>query len=98
MFHIITREWERFQTIFLTSLPAEYVTAFSGLTDAQEVRCDLTDRQTDRTTTVTLAAHARQGLITVQTYLALVALFTLLNLATNWGQSSIISAFSHVGL
>ena len=35
-------------TNFLPSLPAEYVTAFSGRTDAPEVRCDLTDTQTDR--------------------------------------------------
>ena len=46
--------------IFGPTLPAEYVTEFSGQTDAPEVRFDLTDRQTDRhPTTVTLAAHAR---------------------------------------
>ena len=37
---------------FRPPLPAEYVTVFSGQTDAPEVRCDLTDRQTHRTTTV----------------------------------------------
>ena len=39
---------------------------FSGQTDAPEVRCDRTDRQTDRQTeqtTVILAAHARRGLM-----------------------------------
>ena len=34
------------QQIFLLSLPAEYVAAFSERTDTPEVRCDLTDRQT----------------------------------------------------
>ena len=38
----------------------------AGRTEAPEVRCDLTDRQTDThthtATTVTLAAHARRGL------------------------------------
>ena len=33
-------------TNFLTFVSAEYVTAFSGRTDAPEVRCDLTDRHT----------------------------------------------------
>ena len=33
--------------IFSPSFPVEYVTAFSGRTDAPQVRCDLTDRQTD---------------------------------------------------
>ena len=32
-------------TNFWPSLPAEYVTAFSGRTDAPEVRCDLTDTE-----------------------------------------------------
>ena len=32
------------------SLPAEYVTAFTGRTDAPEVRCDITDRQTETLT------------------------------------------------
>ena len=56
---------EKTPQIFSPSLPAEYVTAFSGRTDTPEVRCDLTDKQTDRQTeltTVTLAAHAHQGL------------------------------------
>ena len=35
-------------TFFLSLLLAEYVTVFSGRTDAPEVRCDLT--QTDRQT------------------------------------------------
>ena len=54
-------------TNFCPSLPAEYVAAFSRQTEVPKVRCDLTDRQTDRrtdtATTVTLAAHARRGLI-----------------------------------
>ena len=58
---------ERFQRkshyFFLPLLPAEYVTVFSGRTDAPGVRFDLTDTQTDPTT-VTLAVHARRGLIT----------------------------------
>ena len=37
---------EKTPQIFLPSSPAEYVTAFSGRTDAPEVRCDLTDRHT----------------------------------------------------
>ena len=43
------------------------MTSISGQTDAPEVRCGLTDTHTHRqtnTTTVTLAAHARRGLIT----------------------------------
>ena len=51
----------------ILTLPAEYVAAFSRRTEAPEVRYDLTDRQTDghtdTATTVTLAAHARGGLI-----------------------------------
>ena len=38
------------------------MTVFSGRTDTPEVSFDLTDRHT-RTTTVTLAAHVRRGLI-----------------------------------
>ena len=37
---------EKSPKIFRPPLPAEYVTVFSGRTDAPEVRCDLTDRQT----------------------------------------------------
>ena len=51
--------------IFSPSLPVEYVTTFSGRTDAPEVRFDQTNRQTDPTT-VTVAAHARRGLITLR--------------------------------
>ena len=43
---------EKTPQIFRPSSPAEFVTAFSGRTDAPEVKCDLTDththRQTDR--------------------------------------------------
>ena len=42
---------------------SEYVGEFSRRTEAPEVRCDLTDTHTDMATTVTLAAHACQGLI-----------------------------------
>ena len=48
---------------FRPSLPAEYVKAFSGQTEAPEVRCRLTDRHTqththtDTATTVTLTVH-----------------------------------------
>ena len=55
---------ERFQRKRHKSLPAEYVTVFSGQTDAPEARCDLTDRHTDPTT-VTLAVHACRGLICI---------------------------------
>ena len=51
---------------FSPSLPAEYVTAFSGRRDAPEVRRDLTDRHTDgqtNPTAVSLAVHAHRGLI-----------------------------------
>ena len=49
---------EKTSQIFSPSLRAKYmyVTAFSGRTDAPEVTCDLTERQTDPTT-VTIAAH-----------------------------------------
>ena len=50
-------QWSGFRenpTIFRPPLHAEYVTVFSGRTDDQDVRCDLTDRHTDRMTTVTL--------------------------------------------
>ena len=50
-------------TNFLTFV-AEYVTAFAGQADAQEVK--QTDRQTDRQrdpTTVTPTVHARRGLM-----------------------------------
>ena len=53
---------EKTPQIFSPSLPTEFMTAFSGQTDAPEVRCDLTDRQT-HPTTVTLAVHVRQGLM-----------------------------------
>ena len=59
---------EKILQIFSPSLPAEYVTAFSGGTDALEVRYDLTDRHTDgqtNPTTVTLAAHACRGLLAI---------------------------------
>ena len=39
----------------------DLVAALSRRTDTPEVRCDLTDTQTDMATTVTLA-HAHQGL------------------------------------
>ena len=44
-------------------LPAEYVTVFSEQTDPPEVRCDLTDTQTDRPNYSNPPAHARRGLI-----------------------------------
>ena len=56
---------EKTPQVVSPSLPAEYQTAFSGRTDAPEVRCDRqTDRQTDdrrtdrhtESTTVTLAS------------------------------------------
>ena len=50
--------------IFRPLLPAEYVTVFSGQTDAPEVRFDLTDRQTDRPNYTNPPAHAHRGLIT----------------------------------
>ena len=37
---------EKTPHIFWPSSPAEFVTAFSGRTDAPEVRCDLTDTHT----------------------------------------------------
>ena len=54
----------QFQRKRQPSLHAEYVVAFSRRSEAPEVRCDLTDKQTDTTTNVTLAAHARRGLKT----------------------------------
>ena len=39
---------EKTPQIFLPPLPIEYVTVFSGRIDTPEVRCDLTDRHTDR--------------------------------------------------
>ena len=48
------------------SLPDEFVTLISIQTDTPEVRCGLTDGVTHRQTnptTVTLAAHARRGLM-----------------------------------
>ena len=48
---------EKHPQIFGPQLPVEYVTEFSGRTD---VRCDLTDRHTDRTTVTLL--HMRRGL------------------------------------
>ena len=47
------------------------MTVLSGRADAPEVRCDLTDRQTDthtQMTTVTLAAHAGRGLMNHSMY------------------------------
>ena len=38
---------EKSPQIFRPPLPVEYVTVFSGRTDAPGVRCDLTDRHTD---------------------------------------------------
>ena len=52
---------EKTPQILRPPLPAEYVTVFSGRTDAPEVRCDLTDRHTDRTTTVTLLRMRAEG-------------------------------------
>ena len=52
---------EKSPHIFRPPLSAEYVTVFSGRTDAPEVRCDL-QRQTDRQDNP--PAHARRGLIT----------------------------------
>ena len=46
---------------FRPPLPAECVTVFSGRTDASGVRYDLTDRHTDRTTTVTLLLMRAEG-------------------------------------
>ena len=57
---------EKSPQIFRPPLPVEYVTVFSGRTDAPGLRFDLTDTQTDPTT-VTLAAHARRGLIIHET-------------------------------
>ena len=42
-------------------LPAEYVTEISGQTDAPEVRCELTDTQTQTATVTLLRMHG--GLI-----------------------------------
>ena len=39
------------------------MTVFSGQTDASEVRCDLTDRQTDRPNYSNPPVHACQGLM-----------------------------------
>ena len=41
---------EKTPQMFWPSLPVEYVILISGQTDAPEVRCDLTDRQTDKQT------------------------------------------------
>ena len=41
---------EKTSQYFSPTLPAESVTAFSGQTDAPEVRCDLTDRHTNTDT------------------------------------------------
>ena len=60
-----SRQRSGFSENFWPSLLVEYVTSISGWTDAPEVRCGLTDRQTHRQTnptTVTLAAHAHWGL------------------------------------
>ena len=57
---------EKTPQIFWPLLPVEYVTSISGWKDVLDVRCWLTDTQTDRRTdptTVTLAAHACRGLI-----------------------------------
>ena len=39
---------EKSPQIFQPTLPGEYVTAFSGPTEAPEVSCHLTDRQTQQ--------------------------------------------------
>ena len=54
---------EKIPKNFQPTLHTEYLTVFSGRTDAPEARCDLTDghTHTGRTTTITLA-HARRGL------------------------------------
>ena len=62
---------EKSPQIFQPPLPVEYVTVFSGRTDAPGVRFDLTDRHTHThthtdPTTVTLVAHARRGLTNIQ--------------------------------
>ena len=55
---------EKTPQIFGPPLPAEYVTVFSGQTDAPEVICDLTDRHTDKQTNYrNPPTHARRGLI-----------------------------------
>ena len=63
MFHAITIERSVFKenptNFFDIPLPAEYATVFSGRTDAPEVRCDLTDRQTDRHTHTTKYSNPR---------------------------------------
>ena len=51
---------EKTPQIFRLPLPAEYMTEYSGRTNAPEMGFHLTDT---RMTTVTLAAHARRGLI-----------------------------------
>ena len=54
---------EKTPQIFRPPLPAEYVTAFSGRKDDPEVRCDLTDRQTDRHDDYSNPpAHVQRGL------------------------------------
>ena len=54
---------EKTPQIFWPSLPAGYVTVFSGRTDAPEVRCDLTHTHThtDKPTTVTLLRMRAEG-------------------------------------
>ena len=85
-------QWSGFRekpTIFLPPLPAEYVTVFSGWTDTPEVSCDLTDTLTHthtRLSTVTLAAHARQGLIIHVCYLCS-SCIKWENLTCNYGQT-----------
>ena len=45
-----TKVSEKIPQIFRPKLHPEYVTAFSGRTDAPDARCDLTNSQTDRQT------------------------------------------------
>ena len=54
---------EKTPQIFRPPLPAEYMTVFSGRTDAPEVRCDLTDRQTHTDDYSNPSAHVCRGLI-----------------------------------
>ena len=53
---------EKTLQIFWPSLPVEYVSSISGQTDVPEVRCGLTDRQTNPTT-ATLTVQVYRGLI-----------------------------------
>ena len=55
---------EKTPQFFWPPLPAEYVTVFSGRSDAPEVRCDLTDRQTHRPNYSNPPVHACRGINT----------------------------------